>query len=111
VTRALTARQRTALAVAVYHGVTQSVEGSMPSLARRGLMARERRAEHGRSVVYWVPTDAGRELAGQIRAEALRSIGAPGLSWPQCLPGRVQLVPAAGKARRGVEQLGSSLGS
>lgn len=66
--RDLTARQRQALQLAVYFGVTHSIEGSMPSLAKRGLMARERRTDHGVPHVYWVPTDAGRALAGQIRA-------------------------------------------
>jgi hypothetical protein len=65
----LTRRQRTRLQIAVYYGVTHSIEGSMPSLGRRGLMTRERRTEGGMSRVYWVPTEAGRQLAAQIRAE------------------------------------------
>jgi hypothetical protein len=68
--RELTARQRQALAVAVYYGVTQFITGSMPSLEKRGLMARERRTDHGVSHVYWVPTEAGRALAAQHRADA-----------------------------------------
>lgn len=67
--RALTGRQRQALSIAVYFGVTHSIRGSMPSLMKRGLMARERRTEGGMSRVYWVPTDAGRQVAGQIREE------------------------------------------
>jgi hypothetical protein len=70
--RPLTAWQRQALSIAVYFGVTHSIEGSMPSLAKRGLMVRERRVEGGRSVVYWASTEAGRKLAGQIRSEAQR---------------------------------------
>jgi hypothetical protein len=68
--RELTARQQLALSIAVYYGVTHSISGSMPSLAKRGLMARERRTDHGVSHVYWVPTDAGCALAAQIRADA-----------------------------------------
>jgi hypothetical protein len=69
----LTEQQRRRLVIAVYFGVTASVERSMPSLERRGLMARERRTEHGVSHVWWVPTEAGRREAERIRASRVAS--------------------------------------
>jgi len=65
--RPLTKRQETALVLGAYWGISQSTEGSMPSLAGRGFAERYRHTEHGRSYVDWRITDAGRAEAARIR--------------------------------------------
>jgi|HubBroStandDraft_3_1064219.scaffolds.fasta_scaffold12282_6 hypothetical protein len=73
--RALTAGQKAALLIAVFHGVTGSTAGSMPSLEGRGLMERYRHTEHGRAITAWRPTPAGiaeaRRLQDQLAAGRL----------------------------------------
>jgi len=69
--RPLTARQRRALAMlpAVYRWT----QGSMPSLARRGLVTRASRTVHGRRVLSWQLTAAGTAARAQARQEAHRA--------------------------------------
>jgi hypothetical protein len=64
----LTERQRGALAMmpAVYRWT----QGSMPSLERRGLVARTRHRSSGRSWTEWYLTAAGTAAQAQIRLEA-----------------------------------------
>lgn len=59
--RPLTAQQERRLVIAATYGITQSIEGSMPSLARRGLMERSR-------VAGWRVTEAGRAEVDRIQA-------------------------------------------
>jgi|HubBroStandDraft_2_1064218.scaffolds.fasta_scaffold12081_6 hypothetical protein len=69
--RPLTDQQERRLVIAAGFGVTQSIKGSMPSLARRGLMERYRFTEAGRSFAGWRVTEAG--VAEVTRIQAARN--------------------------------------
>jgi hypothetical protein len=65
--RALTRRQETALCIAANFGVTPSIQGSMPSLERRGLVRRAWVEFYGRRFRDWEVTPAGRLEVKRIR--------------------------------------------
>ncbi len=66
--RQLTERQKRALIM--MPSIYRWTEGSLPSLAGRGLVERYTYTEHGRRVINWRLTEAGKPIAAALRQEA-----------------------------------------